>query len=384
MLDVQVIDDLDAARALAPAWDELAVRQALPLCAPGWMLAWWRHVAPPGALLRIVAVHERGELIALAPWYISPPGSARRDMRFLGVELSDRVDVLCAPGREHEVAHALREALAGIDPRPDLVAFEAVPIGSGWTRRLAGWRGPLRLGRYRTSARPAPTVALPAGPPEEWLAGRSRNFRGQMGRARRQLAKRGGQVRQIVDPGEVEPALDALLRLHAARWEGRAPSRLTQPDVRELLNEAATALGPDRLRLWAVELDGELISVQLFHAAGGEIKYWNGGWMEEHAALKPTMLTILAALEDAIARGERRLDLGAGTHPYKLRFADGSDPLTWGGLVVRNRRWPRTRAELMPGVLRHHAKQAVEALPAPLTERVEAAVRSRRARRASG
>jgi CelD/BcsL family acetyltransferase involved in cellulose biosynthesis len=92
--------------------------------------------------------------------------------------------------------------------------------------------------------------------------------------------------------------------------------------------------------------------------------------MEEHAAVKPTMLTILAALEDGIARGERRLDLGAGTHPYKLRFADGDDPLAWGGLIVRNARWPRTRAELMPRVLRYRAKQAVQALPEPLRERL--------------
>ncbi len=138
-------------------------------------------------------------------------------------------------------------------------------------------------------------------------------------------------------------------------------------------------LGPDRLRLWAAEVDGELISVQLFQAAGGHIKYWNGGWAEAHAALKPTMLTILAALEDGIARGEHALDLGAGTHPYKLRFADGDDPLTWGGVIVRNGRWPRTRVELAPRVLRYRAKRAVLALPAPVTERIEAALSAGRA-----
>jgi CelD/BcsL family acetyltransferase involved in cellulose biosynthesis len=381
MLDIQIIDDPHTARSLAPAWDELAVRQALPLCAPGWMLAWWRHAAPPGSRLQIVAISDACELIALAPWFVQSGDRGQRvDVRFLGAELSDRVDILCTPGREHDVAPVLRRALGGIDPDPDLIAFEAVPASSDWTRRLAGWREPPRLGRYRNSARPAPTVTLPAGAPEQWLAGRSRNFRSQIGRARRQLAQRGGQVRQIVDPSEVGRSLDVLLRLHASRWEGRAPSRLTAPYVRELLQEAAAALGPDRMRLWVAEIAGQPISVQLFHAAGGEIKYWNGGWLEEHASLKPTMLTILAALEDGILRGERRLDLGAGTHPYKLRFADGSDPLTWGGLVVRNSRWPRTRVELMPHVLRYRGKLLVRAMPAPLGERVERIVRSRRDR----
>jgi CelD/BcsL family acetyltransferase involved in cellulose biosynthesis len=376
MLRADIIDDLGEARELAPAWDALAVAQAVPLCAPGWMLAWWRHLAPAGAELRLLAVRDGRELVALAPWYVTARTGARTDMRFLGAELSDRVDVLCAPGCEDDAAAALRAAIAQVRPAPDLVAFEAVPAASRWTRRLAGGlSGRLRLAPYRTSARPAPTVTLPSGPPEGWLAGRSRNFRGQMGRARRQLEKRRGGVRQITDPGEMCASIDVLLRLHAARWEGRAPSGLTAPGVRELLVQACADLGPDRLRLWAAEIEGELISVQLFHAAGGEIKYWNGGWMEEHAGLKPTMLTILAALEDGIARGERRLDLGAGMHPYKLRFADGDDPLTWGGLVVRNRRWPRTAAELAPAVARERAKVLVQHLPEPVAARAERLVK---------
>lgn len=376
MLEVDLIDDLSAARALTPAWDALAVAQGLPLCAPGWMLAWWQHMVPAGSELRIVALRDGGQLIALAPWFAGRGPRGRVDVRFLGAEISDRVDVLCVPGREHEVRSGLLGAIAQMRPRPDLLAFEAVPAGSQWTSRLAA-RAP-RLTRYRNSLLPAPSVTLPAGEPEAWLAGRSSNFRGQMRRMRRRLAERGGQVRQIVDPGEVGQALDALLALHAARWEGRASSHLTAPGVRELLHEAAAALGAERLRLWAAEIDGELISVQLFHAAGGQIKYWNGGWMEEHADVKPTMLTILAALEDGIARGEHGLDLGAGTHPYKMRFADGDDPLTWGGLIVRNGRWPQTRAELAPRVLRYRAKRAVLALPAPVTERIEAAVSARR------
>lgn len=374
-----MIEDLSAAEALAGAWDELAVDCALPLCAPGWMLAWWKHIAPAGSGLRVIAVREGPELVALAPWFVQVGESGRVDLRFLGAELSDRVDLLCRPGRESAASGAIRAALAGIEPRPDLVAFEAVPVSSRWTRRLAGgWSGGMRLGRYRNSAYSAPAVNLPGGTPEAWLAARSSNFRSQMGRLRRKLERKGGAVRQIRDPSEVASALGALLALHASRWEGRAASGLARPGVPALLHDAAQALGPDRARLWAAEIEGELISVQLFLAAGGEVKYWNGGWSEEHAELKPSMLTILAALEDAISRGERRLDLGVGTHAYKLRFANGEDTLTWGGVIVRNRRWPRTRAELTPLVLRYRAKLLARSLPAPITDRMEAIVRARR------
>jgi CelD/BcsL family acetyltransferase involved in cellulose biosynthesis len=372
-LDSAVIDELAGAQALAAAWDELAVLQSLPLCAPGWMLSWWEQMAPADGELRIVAIHDGAQLVALAPWFVQRGGQGRVDLRFLGAENSDRVDILCRAGREREVRAALRAAIRTMRPRPDLIAFEAAPASSRWPQLLA--RGDMRLLRYRNSLLPAPSVALPEGAPEAWLEGRSSNFRSQMRRMRRRLEQRDGQVRQIVEPAEVERAIDALLRLHAARWEDRARSGLDRPGMEAMLQQAAATLGPDRLRLWAAEIAGEPISVQLFQAAGGQIKYWNGGWMEEHADVKPTMLTILAALEDGIARGDRRLDLGAGTHPYKMRFADGDDPLAWGGLIVRNGRWPRTRAELLPRVLRYRAKQAVQALPEGLSDRIEKVVK---------
>jgi CelD/BcsL family acetyltransferase involved in cellulose biosynthesis len=374
-LEIEVIDTLDAAQALSGRWDALAAGAGLPLCSSGWMLGWWRHMAPAQSELRLLALLEGGELVALAPWFAHRGEGGRLDVRFLGAELSDRVDVLCAPGREHEVAASLREGILAL--RPDLVAFEAVPARSRWTQALAGGAGRLRLARYENSVIVAPTVALPQDGAgfDGWMSSRSSNFRSQMRRMRRRLSERGGQVRQIVEPDETAAALDALLRMHAGRWEGRAESRLTGPGVREWLGEAASAMGPDRLRLWAAEVEGELISVQLFQAAGGEVKYWNGGWLEQHADVKPTMLTILAAIEDAIARGERRLDLGAGTHDYKLRFADGEDPIAWRGLIVRNRRWPRTRAELAPRVLRFRAKRLVRSLPEPVTRRAEDAAR---------
>lgn len=378
MASVEIITEPARAQELAHAWDELAVACSLPLCAPGWMLSWWAHLAPADSELRVVVVREGDELLALAPWFVQRGATGRTDVRFLGAEISDRVDVLCRAGRERDAAPALRRALSELEPRPDLIAFEAVPIGSSWTRLLAaGAQGRTRFARYRNSAYPAPAVNLPAGPPEAWLAGRSSNFRGQMGRLRRRLEKQGGRVRHIRDPEEMPRALEALLALHTDRWDGRGESGLTRPGVPGLLADAAAALGPERLRLWAAEIDEEPISVQLFLAAGAELKYWNGGWAEKHANVKPSMLTILAALEDGIARGEQRLDLGVGTHPYKLRFANDEDTLTWGGIIVRNRRWPRTRAELAPRVLRYRGKHLVQALPAPLTERIEAVARAR-------
>lgn len=373
MASVDIIEEAAAAQALADEWDELARACGLPMCAPGWSLSWWRHVAPARARLRLLAAREGGELVALAPWFVQRGEGGRVDVRFLGAEMSDRVDVLCRAGAEKRVAPALREAILSARPRPDLVAFEAVPHASRWTRLLGGGaQGRLRLARYRNSAHPAPSVALGCGSAQEWLQGRSANFRSQMRRMRRRLGEREGTVRRIDDEAERDRYLEAMLALHAGRWEGRGESNLARAGVPALLGEAARALGPDRMRLWAVDVAGEPVSVQVFIAAGAEVKYWNGGWSETHGDLKPSMLTILAAVEEGIERGERRLDLGVGEQPYKLRFADGADTLTWGGLIVRNRRWPRTSAELAPRVARYRAKRLVRAMPEPIARRAQA------------
>jgi CelD/BcsL family acetyltransferase involved in cellulose biosynthesis len=379
MTRVEVVEDLAGAEALAPVWDALAIACSLPLCAPGWMLAWWRHMAPPGSQLRVLIVSDENGVFALAPWFVQTNDAERVDVRFLGAEISDRVDILCRPRREREAATALQRALRAFEPRPHLVAFEAVPLHSGWTRRLAGgFCGRVRLAHYRNSARPAPYVTLPSGAPEEWLAGRSSKFRKHMRRQRRRLEQQGGSVRHVREPSEVEWALSSMLGLHASRWDGREASGLARPGIAEMLRDAALALGPERLRLWMVELDGEPVAIQLFLAAGGNVKFWNGGWSERHADLQPSMLAILSALEDAISRGEQRLDMGAGTHPYKLRFANGLDTLVWEGVIVRGLRWPRTRAEFLPLTLRYRGRQLVRRMPSSVADPLERTFRKRR------
>ena len=132
----------------------------------------------------------------------------------------------------------------------------------------------------------------------------------------------------------------------------------------ELLDE-----GGFRLRM--LELDGEPISAQLFAAAGGEVIYYNGGWDERHAQFKPAMLGILDAIEDAFARGERRMDLGPGAQPYKLRFADGTDPLAWWVLIPPGRRMPRAFARTLPRTTWRELRTAAKrALPPERVERL--------------
>ncbi len=91
--------------------------------------------------------------------------------------------------------------------------------------------------------------------------------------------------------------------------------------------------------------------------------------------VKPTLQTILSALEDAFGRGEKRLDFGGGPQPYKLRFADSEAPLAWLTLRPRTARYPLTWAQTVRGDLRFWAVSAVRKLPDERREQLKRLLR---------
>jgi len=169
-----------------------------------------------------------------------------------------------------------------------------------------------------------------------------------MKRLRRQLGEQHGTVR-MVPVAELDRGLEAFARLHYARWAADGGSGVLNENVERMLSDAGSELGPsERFRLWLLEVGGQPVSAQIFVAAGGEVNYWNGGFDDSYAKLKPGLQTVFAGVEDAFRRGERRVDLGGGPQSYKLRLADGDDPLAWIGLIPRSgARYPLTRAEIL-------------------------------------
>jgi CelD/BcsL family acetyltransferase involved in cellulose biosynthesis len=355
------------------AWRGLAARHARPYCHPEWMLAWWRHAAPASARLRTVLVLDGTRLIGIAPYFASPGRAGRVDYRLLAAGWSHPLDLLAAPGREADVAGAVARTLAGARPRASLVTFEGLDEGSTWPGALrSAWPGRLRPRPYRTGRMTTPVLTLPAVDYETWVAGKSANFRHQMRRHRRKFAAAGGNTYIAEGEAAIARSAQAFAELHDARWQGRGGSSLDLHATAAMLADAATALGPDRLRLWTSELDGRPVAVQVFVALSGEIAYWNTGWDERHAALKPAMVGILAMIEDALRRGERRVNFGAGDQSYKLRFAeDTSVGVAWTGMFPVDRRYPATRAQLAPRQLEWWARRRVRALSPERRERLD-------------
>jgi CelD/BcsL family acetyltransferase involved in cellulose biosynthesis len=372
--------ELDALEDLYDGWDRLTVAAGLPQMAPAWILAWWRHLASAEAAPRVVVVRDRDELIGLAPFYVTSRRHGRVDYRLPGIELSAGMAPLATPGREWEVAEAIGRALADAAPRADLIALEGTPLASPWSVALRDcWPTAVRPALRQYHVHACPTVLLREESFDAWLAGKSSNFRSQMRRLRRQFDAAGGRMRLSTEE-TLTADVELFVHMHASRWEDRGESNLVAFGDRlsPMLEDAGRRLlAEKRFRLRLLEIDGEPVSAQLFLLAGRDMLYINGGWYEQFAQFKPSMLGILGAIEDAFEHGYRQLDLGLGEQAYKLRFADGNDAVVWSVLMLPSRRLPLTYARMSPTLTGSYLREATRrALPTRRADQLRA-LRSR-------
>ena len=345
-LESQVLESVEALEPVASGWDELAVSLSRPYSAPGWLIPWYRHVAPSGSVVRVVVVRDERGIAALAPFY----GVRRRGVWTYAVPATDMsapVEPLVRADVRDEALRTVADALARVEPAPAIVELRSVP--AGWTDRLrAAWPGSFVHAR---PAGAAPVAPVEADDADAWLKSRSSNFRQQMRRFRRRLGEAGAEWRATEDPDRLTADVEELERLHRGRLErtDAFPAGATA-----MLAEAGRELlASGRFRLGLIEVDGKAVNAQLFVGAGDELSYWNGGFDDEYGQLRPSYVGLVDAVGAAIEGGYKRFDLGQGTQPYKSRFADDAVELETVTLVPPGRRRVLGRAAYAPAQARY-------------------------------
>jgi CelD/BcsL family acetyltransferase involved in cellulose biosynthesis len=377
MSESELICELARLEELTSEWDALAMNNAAPESAPAWMLGWWRHVAPPGAELRVVAVRDRDELIGIAPLYVDlgEPGP-RRCYRLLASDFSGSVTPLALPDRAWEVAQAVAHELTQAEPPVGTLRMGALPGASLWVTALRErWPARVRPLALRMEIQEVPTASLHQKSFDAWLQSRNSRFRNNFRRRRRRFAEHGG-IERMSTKETVAEDIDTFIRLHAERWKGRGGSRLVALGDRlpPLLGELAGALlAENRFRLQILEVNGEPICAYLLVAAGGEVVGVNLGWDERFKHLNAPSLSMLSMIEEAFRQGDHRLNFGWGKVDYKREFANGSDTVTWDTLLPVGPQFPVALMGVMPAAAKRRVLQSAKrVLPADETDRLRA------------
>lgn len=328
-----LIADLRELERYRAPWEALAAETSHPLVQPTWLFAWWRHCRPAHARLAVALVFEDDRLVGVGPFYLVRDRLGLVRAELLAAETSIGTGPLARAGLEAGVAEEIARALASMTPHPDVLVLSGVPTAERWPDGLAEhWPSPtIRVTRKTV---PAPQAELSASNYEQWLAGRSRNFRQQIRRRRRRLEQRGVRFSRAT-PEQAHAAVHAFTRLHLERWSSRGGSKAISASVNAMLEDAVPAMLRDGgCSLYMAEAGASVVAAVLFLNAGRSSSYWLGGFAEEYASDSPTLIQLAEAVADGFACGRQVVDFGAGNQPYKQRFASGSSTLEWTSIVT--------------------------------------------------
>ncbi len=313
--------------ALETEWQTLAAScaEATVFQTWEWNAAWWKHFGKGGRRLRLVTFRDAdGTLVGLAPlmtsfWYTTP----LRRLSFLGTGTSDYLDVVAAPGWEHEVAQSLYEYLENT---------------GGW--QITDFQQ-LRAGSLLRSDLPPPeshlTVldalgeACPFLPlPPDWdtlLRGLGKKTRANVGYYDRALAKvYEVEIGPVTDEAQLDGELTRLFELHARRWNQRwLPGVFAGKRVQAFHRDAARRLlGRNWLRLFRLRLDGETQASLYCFGYGDRLCYYQGGFEPTLARLSLGTVLTARAMQTAIAEGREVFDFLRGDEPYKAKWTGHS------------------------------------------------------------
>lgn len=321
---VQALDHAGALEELRGEWANLWDRcpSATPFQSPEWMLAWWRHQG--GVPAWTVTLRREGRLVGLAPFYVyTDPRTGIRQVTLVGNGITDHLDALVDPSVEDGGARILAH-LAESRHRWDTADFADLHPASP----LLTAPTPVALADSVDEAEPCPLLALPAD--EDGMAdavGSARVL--QNLRTARRRADAMGPV-EIVQADETNLAetLDALFRLHAARWRERGEGGvLDEAAIRAVIADAAAGfLARGWLRLYALRVGGRTAAVQLGWSARGRAYYYIGGWDPAFARVSPGGLLVEHAVREAIREGARTFDFLRGRESYKYAWGARDQP----------------------------------------------------------
>jgi CelD/BcsL family acetyltransferase involved in cellulose biosynthesis len=316
---------------VAGEWKELAERSGNVFSTWEWASTWWRHFGDGRRLLLMVCRRDGGGAFAILPLYFSSSRPVRT-IRFIGHGPADQLGPVCDPQDRQVAAGLLKRALDERCPPWDIFIGEQLNAKENWRSLLGG-----------TSLRRNSSLVLRVEGRtwEEFLASRTSNFRGQVRRRERKLAREHELRFRLTDSDRLEEDLETLFRLHELRHEAFAGGR--KSFHREF---AAVALARGWLRLWIMEVSDRPVAAWYgFRFGNAECFYQSGrdpAWDEYSVGFVLLAHSIREAFNDGV--GEYRLL--RGRESYKDRFSSEDHGLETIGLS----RTPAGKASILAAV----------------------------------
>lgn len=345
------LEPVHTLEALDGQWNALAELADNIFSTWDWASLWWRHFSRDRPLLLTACRNSGGELVALLPLYFSSLRPVRI-VRFLGHGPADQLGPICDPAHRGAAAKALRRVLAGRCPPWDLFIGDLLRGDEGWNEMLGG-----------TALRrePSPVVAVEGRTWDEFLDSRSPNFRGQVRRRERKLAREHDlRYRLASEADRLAEDLHTLFRLRAATL-----STDFTDSHRGFHHEfAGRAFERGWLRLWVMEVDGGPVAAWYGFRFADVEYYYQAGRDPAWDGYSVGFVLLAHSMREAFKDGVREYRLLRGAEPYKGRFATADPRLETVGLA----RTGLGRASIFVAVASQRMPRPVKKLLASLAD----------------
>jgi CelD/BcsL family acetyltransferase involved in cellulose biosynthesis len=306
-LRLEPVHDLES--LVVEEWSELARRTRNIFSTWEWTSLWWRHFGNDRPLRITTCRNRNGEAVAILPLYLSSRRPVRT-IRFLGHGPADQLGPVCGPADREAAAGALKQVLREGCPPWDLFIGDMFPGEENWGDALAATR-------IRWTA--SPTIMVGGATWDQFLASRSGNFRGQVGRRERKLAREHDlRYRLATDPDRLDEDLRILFQLRRASM-----GRTTFSDPHQAFHRdfAAWALERGWLRLWLMEVDGRAVAAWYGFRFEDVECYYQAGRDPDWNAYSVGFVLLAHSMREAFNDGVGEYRLLRGGEPYKGRFS---------------------------------------------------------------
>lgn len=312
-----------------------------------WMSAWWTHQRDDHSLLLAACREASGEVVAVLP-LVTRRERGLRVVRLLGHGPADRLAPVCAPADRPRVARALRRVLHASNC--DMFVGEQMPADECWGAAL----GAVVLEREAT-----PVLQIDGMTWDDFLSARSPNFRQQVRRRERRLAREHElRYRLADDPTRLTADMETLMELHDSRWQAEGSAAFAGP-LRDLHQQfARRALEHGWLRLWLLELDEQAVAAWYGFRYGGAEWFYQSGRDVSASGANVGFVLLCHTIREAMKDGVHEYRLLRGDEAYKGRFANRDPGLQTVALALS----ARGRAALAARRLRPVAAGAVRSL----------------------
>ncbi|MCJ7512261.1 MAG: GNAT family N-acetyltransferase [Anaerolineales bacterium] len=320
------IETLETFESLAAEWNALLAGSVtnVPFLRHEYARAWWASLGGgewPSAELQVVAGRDpTGRLVGLAP-LIRLPGEPGPALHLLGsFEISDYLDLLVSADEAAPFVSGLLDFLAQ-EPVAGWHTLELYNLPNlspvrGLMLELAaqrGWRA------TEEPLQPCPVISLP----ENWEGYLQSLDKKQRHELRRKLRRAEGNLpgvslRWVDQPGEIESAMGAFLRL--MRLDPQKSGFLTEAMDGHFRRLATEAKDDNWLRLAFLDAGGEPAAGYLFFDYGNRLWIYNSCLDPAFSQLSPGWVLTGMLIEWAVEHGRDEFDFLRGGEAYKFRL----------------------------------------------------------------